>query len=280
VAQAEVVTSGPEHPDGAAGGGGTSPYRAPAPPIAARDARLLEISNVTRRFGGITAVDRCSFSVAAGSLTGLIGPNGAGKTTVFNLIAGALRPDGGDIVLSGVPLTRLRPHRIARLGLSRTFQITRALEDLTVLENVVLHARTRGLELFAPAVRSADRERAMALLELVGLAAMADAPARGLSFGQRKLLELVAALMPEPKIVLLDEPAAGVNPALLEQIVGHIERIHRTGVTFLIVEHNMDLVMSLCDPIIVMAHGKVLAQGPRDQIQRDPRVLEAYLGNA
>src|SRR5215470_13983102 len=207
---------------------------------------LLELRDVSRSFGGITAVDHCSFAVTAGSLTGLIGPNGAGKTTVFNLIAGSLKPDGGDIVLSGHSLRRLRPHQITRRGLSRTFQITRELKDLTVLENVVLHARTRGVvDLFAASMRRAERERAMSLLELVGLARLADAPARSLSFGQKKLLELAAALMPEPKIILLDEPAAGVNPALLDQLVGYIERVNASGVTFLIVEHNMDLVMSL-----------------------------------
>jgi branched-chain amino acid transport system ATP-binding protein len=242
---------------------------------------LLELKDVTRRFGGVTAVDHCSFSVAAGSLTGLIGPNGAGKTTVFNLIAGFVKPDAGEIELGGRRLGRLRPHQITRLGLSRTFQITRELKDLTVLENVVVHARTRALaDLFRPSIAAAERDRAMSLLELVGLARYADAPARGLSYGQKKLLELAAALMPEPRIILLDEPAAGVNPALLDALVGYIEEIHRLGVTFLVVEHNMDLVMSLCDPIIVMAHGTVLAQGPRDEIQRDPRVLEAYLGAA
>ena len=241
---------------------------------------LLEVTAVSRRFGGVTAVDRCSFAVAAGSLTGLIGPNGAGKTTMFNLIAGALRPDAGDITLSGVSLRRLRPHQIARLGLSRTFQLTRELADLTVLENVVVHARTGLFDLLRAAVRPAERDRAMALLELVGLARLAGEPAGGLSYGQKKLLELAAALMPEPRIILLDEPAAGVNPALLDAIVSYIEHVHRSGVTFLIVEHNMELVMSLCDPIIVMAHGSVLAHGPRDAIQRDPRVLEAYLGAA
>jgi len=241
---------------------------------------LLELRDVTRSFGGVTAVDRCSFSVAAGSLTGLIGPNGAGKTTVFNLISGAVRPDRGDILLSGRRLGRLRPHQIARLGVSRTFQLTRELKDLTVLENVVVHAHTGVLDLLRAGVRPAERDRAMALLEQVGLAPHAGAPASALSYGQRKLLELAAALMPEPRIILLDEPAAGVNPALLETLVGYIEQVNRTGVTFLIVEHNMDLVMSLCDPIIVMAHGTVLAHGPRDAIQRDPRVLEAYLGAA
>ncbi|HEX3761340.1 MAG TPA: ABC transporter ATP-binding protein [Kofleriaceae bacterium] len=241
---------------------------------------LLEVTDVTRRFGGITAVDRCSFAIREGSLTGLIGPNGAGKTTMFNLIAGALRPDSGEIRLEGRRLDRLRPHRIARLGLSRTFQLTRELADLTVLENVVVHAPVRVIDLLRPSIGDAERARAMELLTLVGLAAMADAPAGGLSYGQKKLLELAAALMPAPRLLLLDEPAAGVNPALLDAIVGYIERVHRSGVTFLIVEHNMDLVMSLCDPIIVMAHGTVLAQGPRDAIQRDRRVLDAYLGAA
>jgi branched-chain amino acid transport system ATP-binding protein len=241
---------------------------------------LLEVTDVTRRFGGVTAVDHCSLAIREGSLTGLIGPNGAGKTTMFNLIAGALRPDRGQIRLSGKRLDRLRPHQIARLGVSRTFQLTRELADLTVVENVVVHAPVRTLDLLRRSISEAERARAMELLELVGLTRLADAPAGSLSYGQKKLLELAGALMPAPRLILLDEPAAGVNPALLDAIVGYIERVHRTGVTFLIVEHNMDLVMSLCDPIIVMAHGKVLAQGPRDQIQGDPRVLDAYLGAA
>jgi len=241
---------------------------------------LLEVTDVTRRFGGVTAVDHCSLAIREGSLTGLIGPNGAGKTTMFNLIAGALRPDRGQIRLSGKRLDRLRPHQIARLGVSRTFQLTRELADLTVVENVVVHAPVRTLDLLRRSISDAERARAMQLLELVGLTRVAEAPAGSLSYGQKKLLELAGALMPAPRLILLDEPAAGVNPALLDAIVGYIERVHRTGVTFLIVEHNMDLVMSLCDPIIVMAHGKVLAQGPRDQIQGDPRVLDAYLGAA
>ena len=241
---------------------------------------LLEVTDVTRRFGGVTAVDRCSFAIRKASLTGLIGPNGAGKTTMFNLIAGALRPDHGEIRLSGQRLDRLRPHQIARLGVSRTFQLTRELADLTVLENVVVHAPVRLADLLRRSIAEAERARALNLLELVGLTRMADAPAGSLSYGQKKLLELAGALMPAPRLILLDEPAAGVNPALLDRIIGTIEDIHRTGVTLLIVEHNMDLVMSLCDPIIVMAHGKVLAQGPRDQIQGDPRVLDAYLGAA
>src|SRR4051812_23186374 len=241
---------------------------------------LLEVTDVSRGFGGVTAVDRCSFSIRAGSLTGLIGPNGAGKTTMFNLIAGALRPDHGEIRLSGHRIDRLRPHRIARLGVSRTFQLTRELADLSVLENVVVHAPVRALDLLRTSIRDAERVRAMNLLELVGLTRLAEAPAGSLSYGQKKLLELAGALMPAPRLILLDEPAAGVNPALLDAIVGYIEHIHRTGVTFLIVEHNMDLVMSLCGPIIVMAHGKVLAQGRRDEIQGDPRVLDAYLGAA
>ena len=241
---------------------------------------LLEVTDVTRRFGGVTAVDRCSFAIRKGSLTGLIGPNGAGKTTMFNLIAGALRPDRGEIRLSGQRLDGLRPHQIARLGVSRTFQLTRELADLTVLENVVVHAPVRAVDLLRRSIADAERVRAMNLLELVGLTRLADAPAGSLSYGQKKLLELAGALMPAPRLILLDEPAAGVNPALLDALVGYIQHVHRTGVTFLIVEHNMDLVMSLCDPIIVMAHGKVLAHGPRDQIQGDPRVLDAYLGAA
>jgi len=239
---------------------------------------LLEVTDVTRRFGGVTAVDHCSLAIREGSLTGLIGPNGAGKTTMFNLIAGALRPDRGQIRLSGKRLDRLRPHQIARLGVSRTFQLTRELADLTVVENVVVHAPVRTLDLLRRSISDAERARAMQLLELVGLTRVAEAPAGSLSYGQKKLLELAGALMPAPRLILLDEPAAGVNPALLDAIVGYIERVHRTGVTFLIVEHNMDLVMNVAQRVLVMDHGVRLFEGTPREVQANARVIEAYLG--
>lgn len=242
---------------------------------------LLELKEVTRRFGGITAVDHCSFTVEAGMITGLIGPNGAGKTTVFNLISGLLKPDAGTISFEDRKLNGMKPHQITRLGISRTFQITRELKEMTVLENMVVQSRTHSLlDLFKKSILNKEREKAMALLEFVGIAHLAHEKAKKLSYGQKKLLEFASALMSDPKLILLDEPAGGVNPALLEKIMNYIEALNGRGITFLIVEHKMDMVMGLCDPVIVMAHGKVLAQGSPQEIQNDERVLEAYLGEA
>jgi branched-chain amino acid transport system ATP-binding protein len=242
-------------------------------------APLLKIIDLTKRFGGIKAVDGCTFDVFEGKVTGLIGPNGAGKTTVFNLISGLQRPDGGKIFFNGEPLNGRKPHQITQRGISRTFQLTRELKEMTVLENMVVSSRTKGLfDLFKSSILEAERQKAMDLLEFVGIVPLAQEKAKRLSFGQKKLLEFASVLMTDPKLVLLDEPAGGVNPKLLDTIMGHIESLNRKGVTFLIVEHNMDLVMSLCNPIVVMAHGKVLAQGSSEAVQNDPRVLEAYLG--
>ncbi|WP_376792001.1 ABC transporter ATP-binding protein, partial [Thermoflexus sp.] len=242
---------------------------------------LLEVRDLTKDFGGLRAVNRCSFTVEPGSITALIGPNGAGKTTVFNLITGLLRPTSGRIYFQGRDITGLPPHRITRLGIARTFQISRELAELTVLENVVVHAARDGLAgLVRESILRHEAERAMALLEFVGLAAMAREKAGKLSYGQKKLLELAGALMADPQLVMLDEPAAGVNPALLEEILERIQRLNQAGMTFLIIEHNMDVVMNLSQQVVVMAHGEVLRQGPPEAIQRDPRVLDAYLGAA
>ncbi|HXF69009.1 MAG TPA: ABC transporter ATP-binding protein [Thermoflexus sp.] len=242
---------------------------------------LLEVRDLTKDFGGLRAVNRCSFTVEPGSITALIGPNGAGKTTVFNLITGLLRPTSGRIYFQGRDITGLPPHRIARLGIARTFQISRELAELTVLENVVVHAARDGLVgLVRGSILRHEAERAMALLEFVGLAAMAREKAGKLSYGQKKLLELAGALMADPQLVMLDEPAAGVNPALLEEILERIQRLNQAGMTFLIIEHNMDVVMNLSHQVVVMAHGEVLRQGPPEAIQRDPQVLDAYLGAA
>ncbi len=240
---------------------------------------MFEVRRLCKSFGGIHAVDDCSFTVAEGSITALIGPNGAGKTTVFNLISGTLDADSGEVWLRGERIDALPPHQITRRGLSRTFQITRTLEDLTVLENLVVQARVDGLAgLFRRAIGRAEEARAMELLEFVGITHLAHEEARNLSFGQKKLMDFAALLMSEPKIILLDEPAGGVNPTLLEAIVGHIEELNRQGLTVLIVEHNMDLVMSLSDKVVVMAYGSVIAEGEPQAIQADPRVLDAYLG--
>ena len=242
---------------------------------------MLEVHNLAKHFGGIHAVDGCSFTVAKGSITGLIGPNGAGKTTAFNCISGTMAPTGGEIWLNGKRIDRLKPHQITRMGLSRTFQISRNLEDLTVLENLVVQARVHGMRgLFGPAIPEAERQKALELLEFLGITRLAHEQGRSLSYGQKKLMDFAALLMSEPEIILLDEPASGVNPRLLDDIVEHIRALNERGLTILIVEHNMDLVMNLCDEVVVMAQGQVIAQGKPDAVQADPQVLEAYLGAA
>jgi neutral amino acid transport system ATP-binding protein len=242
---------------------------------------LLEVRSLSKSFGGIHAVDRCSFAVPPGSITALIGPNGAGKTTVFNLISGLHKPDGGAILFDGARIDGLPPHRITRKGIARTFQISRDLAGLSVLENVIVQARAGGLlHLLQPSMSPAERARAMDLLGFVGIAELAREPAAKLSYGQKKLMELAACLMADPRLVLLDEPAGGINPALLEVIVDRVRRLRERGMTFLIVEHNMDVVMNECDPVIVMAYGRFLAHGSPAAIQNDAAVLEAYLGVA
>jgi branched-chain amino acid transport system ATP-binding protein len=240
---------------------------------------LLEIRDARKSFGGVKAVDGCSFKVETGTITALIGPNGAGKTTMFNMINGLHRADAGAIVFEGQNIERLQPHRITRKGISRTFQISRQLNDLTVLENLVLQAPRTGLtDLVKSGIPQHERERAMEFLDFVGIAELANLPAGKLSYGQKKLMDLAAGLMANPRLFLLDEPAGGINPALLDIIVDRVQTLRAQGVTFLIVEHNMDVVMNVCDPVVVMAYGKVLATGAPVDIQRNAEVLEAYLG--
>jgi neutral amino acid transport system ATP-binding protein len=240
---------------------------------------LLEIENLSKSFGGIHAVEDCSFAVEEGTITALIGPNGAGKTTVFNLITGLHKPDAGGIRFDGQRIDGLPPHRVTRQGISRTFQISRHLGELTVLENVVVQAPARGVAgVFRQSILEHERERAMDLLSFVGIAELAGEPAAKLSYGQKKLMDLAAGMMARPRLFLLDEPAGGINPALLEIIIDRVRRLRAQGVTFLIVEHNMDVVMRVCDPVVVMAYGKFLAHGPPAAIQNDDAVLEAYLG--
>lgn len=242
---------------------------------------LLEIRDLTKDFGGLRAVNRCSFEVEEETITGLIGPNGAGKTTVFNLVTGLLDPTGGRILFDGQDIVGLRPHRITRRGISRTFQITRDLMEMTVLENMVVQSPTRGLlDLFKGSILQQERDRAMELLDFVGIAHLAHEKAKKLSFGQKKLMELASILMSEPRLVMLDEPAGGVNPALLDRIIDRIETLNADGITFLIVEHNMDVVMNLSESVVVMAHGQVLTQDTPEVVQRDEAVLDAYLGEA
>ena len=240
---------------------------------------LLEIRDARKSFGGVKAVDGCSFSVEAGTITALIGPNGAGKTTMFNMINGLHRADSGAIVFEDQNIERLQPHRITRKGISRTFQISRQLNDLTVLENLVLQApRTGFRDLVKAGVPRPERQRAMELLEFVGVADLADQPAAKLSNGKKKMMDLAAGLMANTRLFMLDEPAGGINPALLDVIVDRVQTLRAQGVTFLIVEHNMDVDMNVCDPVVVMAYGKVLATGTPAEIQGNAAVLEAYLG--
>jgi neutral amino acid transport system ATP-binding protein len=240
---------------------------------------LLELRSVTKTYGGLIAVNQASFAVESGTITALIGPNGAGKTTAFDTISGVVTPDAGSILYQGKQINGMMPHRVTAHGIGRTFQITRELGEMTVLENMVVPAANRGLRaLIGPRIDSSERDHAMEVLEFVGIHGLADEPAKRLSYGQRKLLELATILMTDPKLVLLDEPAGGVNPALLERIMDRIETLNAAGTTFLIVEHNMDVVMRLSHSIIVMAHGQVILQEAPEVVRQDQRVLEAYLG--
>jgi neutral amino acid transport system ATP-binding protein len=239
---------------------------------------MLELHGLTKRFGGVTAVKDCSFSVPERSITALVGPNGSGKTTAFNLITGYARPDAGSVSFRGATLRRPDPVRLARRGLTRTFQQARVFPELTLVENLVAALQQPWRALFRSAVRTAERVRALELLEEFGLARLAHERAGELSYGQKKLLEFATVLMGEPHLVLLDEPTAGVNPVLVDQIESRIRDLHAQGLTFLVVEHNMNLVMRLCDPVVVLDHGSKLAEGPPDLVRSDQRVLDAYLG--
>lgn len=251
-------------------------------------APVLEVQDVTKSFGGVRAINGCSLSVAEGSITGLIGPNGAGKTTLFNVITGFLKPDSGGILFRGERIDGLPPHRIFRRGIVRTFQIPRELKSMTVLENLMLVPTGQAGEkiwnpwLFGFKVSRQEEqiiEKALEVLEFVDLLHLQDEYAANLSGGQKKLLELARTLMCDPRLILLDEPGAGVNRTLMRKLVADIERLRREkGITFFVIEHDMDLVTQLCDTVIVMSEGAKLAEGKPDEIKRDERVLEAYLG--
>lgn len=252
-----------------------------------RENVLLSATGLSKNFGGIRAVNDARIQVQKGSITGLIGPNGAGKTTLFNLLSNFIKPDRGQVLFDGEPIHHLQPHQIALQGCVRTFQVARVLSRLSVLENMLLATQKQTGENFFNVwfqrgrVRQEEREnkeRAMSVLESVGLAAKAQDYAGALSGGQRKLLEIARALMTHPKLILLDEPAAGVNPTLIGQICEHIINWNKEGITFLIIEHNMDVIMSLCDRVWVLAEGTNLAHGTPEEIQNNPAVLEAYLG--
>lgn len=240
---------------------------------------LLEVKDLSKSFGGLKAVNRCSLQVAAGTITGLIGPNGSGKTTMFNLVTGMMRPDEGTIEFGGERIDGLRPWERTHRGLGRSYQITRLFEDMSVLENVVAPLPRFGWrQLGADAVSGPEAQKAAVLLDLVGMGKFIDERAGTLSFGQKKLVELAQVLMLDPKLILLDEPAGGINPSLIERLVVLIRELNSGGITFLLVEHNMPMVLNLCDPVIVMARGARLAQGHPDEIRANPLVLSSYLG--
>ncbi|MFC4113179.1 ABC transporter permease subunit [Nonomuraea zeae] len=249
------------------------------PPAAAPGEVLLSVRGVSRRFGGLVAVDDLSLDVRQGTITALIGPNGSGKTTLFNLVTGGLPADSGEIWFDGRRIDRLRPWRRCHLGLGRSYQVTRLFKDMTVRENVVAPlADARWRTMLSDAVRGHEAERARELLDLVGLGRFAGQQAGALSYGQQKLVELAQVLMLEPKLILLDEPAGGVNPSLLGRIAEVIRELNAAGVTFLVVEHNIPLVLDLCDPVAVLAGGRLIAEGPPGRVREDPVVLDAYLG--
>jgi ABC-type branched-subunit amino acid transport system ATPase component len=239
---------------------------------------LLEVEAISKRFGGVRAVDDCTLSVDEGTLTGLIGPNGSGKTTVFNIVTGYLRADSGRVRFAGRDVTRRDPGQLYRQGLTRTFQQARVFPHLTVVENLAVAAGYSWPQLFTRRVGRADRERAAVLLEEFTLAKVADLLAAELSYGQRKLLEFAAVLMSSPRLVLLDEPTAGVNPVLIATMERHIRERRDAGVTFLVVEHDMGFVMRLCDPVIVLEAGRPIFTGTPTEAQSDRAVLDAYLG--
>jgi branched-chain amino acid transport system ATP-binding protein len=249
---------------------------------------LLVVDSLCKNFGGHQAVDKVSFALQAGVIGGLIGPNGAGKTTLFNCLTGFMQAASGQVWLDGVAIAGKSSSAVFAAGLARTFQIPRPFPEMTVLENVMVAPRGQLGERFwanwlQPAKVAAQERQTLAAarhwLDFVGLSKLEGEPARILSGGQRKLLELARVMVSQPKIVLLDEPGAGVNPALLDQIVDKVQALNAQGTTFLIIEHNMDLVATLCQPVMVMAQGQLLTSGTAEAVLNDPRVVEAYLGS-
>jgi branched-chain amino acid transport system ATP-binding protein len=249
---------------------------------------ILEVCDLIKALGGLLILNHCSFQVRRGTITGLIGPNGAGKTTLFNVLTGFYKPDSGRVLFNGRDITGLAPHQIFRHRICRTFQIPREFRDMTVLENLMLIPSGQlGERLWFPwfrptLVRQQEakiRDEALEVLKAVRLFGLQDEYARNLSGGQKKLLELARTMMADPELLLLDEPGAGVNPALMDELAEYILHLSRDrGVTILLIEHDMDLVMRLCDPVIVLTEGRPLVEGSFATVAKDPRVLEAYLG--
>ncbi len=249
---------------------------------------MLRADQLTKDFDSLRAVDHCSFEVSRGLIFGLIGPNGSGKTTVFNLVTGFLQPTAGRIYFQGRDITGLRPHQVGQLGIVRTFQLVRAFSRMTVMENLLMAPKNQAGENFLLGVLRTARvrrqeqeaiERASDLLALVGLEKVADEFCGNLSYAEQKMVEITRALMTDPQLILLDEPASGINPTLVNQILDYIRRLRdQQGKTFLVVEHDMRVIMNLCDRIAVLDHGQKIAEGTPAEICADSRVIDAYLG--
>jgi len=249
---------------------------------------VIDVRNVSKRFGGLTAVNNCSLSVRRGSVTGLIGPNGAGKSTLFNMVAGNIVPDSGAVIFDGKDVTGLEPHELFRTGMLRTFQIAHEFSQMTALENLMVvpgdqPGENLGNVWFRPGLvksrETAVRKKALDVIDFLKLGHVRNELAGNLSGGQKKLLELGRTMMVDAKVVLLDEVAAGVNRTLLNDLAANIERMNtELGYTFFVIEHDMDLIGRLCDPVIVMAQGEKIAEGPMAEIRANPAIVEAYFG--